>query len=163
MMASDGQMNMKGQGRAPEALSACPGTGLRRGWGPSGAPPVVRASGLKSGVGSALLPPMSASLGGSDSCHRREEEAAPGRLQGRGRRRWEGSWGAVLVLALMPRPSQAEQELRVAQTEFDRQAEVTRLLLEGISSTHVSPAPVSSFCRPPSSCRPSCPHETSPY
>ncbi|XP_077821664.1 endophilin-B2 isoform X4 [Macaca mulatta] len=35
----------------------------------------------------------------------------------------------------------AEQELRVAQTEFDRQAEVTRLLLEGISSTHVSPPP----------------------
>lgn len=32
---------------------------------------------------------------------------------------------------------QAEHELRVAQTEFDRQAEVTRLLLEGISSTHV--------------------------
>ncbi|KAA8592830.1 hypothetical protein FQN60_018285 [Etheostoma spectabile] len=30
----------------------------------------------------------------------------------------------------------AEHELRVAQTEFDRQAEVTRLLLEGISSTH---------------------------
>ncbi|XP_035246962.1 endophilin-B2-like isoform X7 [Anguilla anguilla] len=33
--------------------------------------------------------------------------------------------------------SAAEMELRVAQTEFDRQAEVTRLLLEGISSTHV--------------------------
>jgi len=33
---------------------------------------------------------------------------------------------------------QANHELRVAQTEFDRQAEVTRLLLEGISSTHVS-------------------------
>ncbi|CAH2316317.1 endophilin-B2 isoform X2 [Pelobates cultripes] len=32
----------------------------------------------------------------------------------------------------------AELELRVAQTEFDRQAEVTRLLLEGISSTHVN-------------------------
>lgn len=32
----------------------------------------------------------------------------------------------------------AEQELRVAQNEFDRQAEVTRLLLEGISSTHVN-------------------------
>ncbi|XP_042193170.1 endophilin-B2 isoform X5 [Callorhinchus milii] len=32
----------------------------------------------------------------------------------------------------------AEQELRVAQTEFDRQAEVTRLLLEGISSTHTN-------------------------
>uniref|UniRef100_A0A4W4G0K6 Endophilin-B1 n=1 Tax=Electrophorus electricus TaxID=8005 RepID=A0A4W4G0K6_ELEEL len=32
----------------------------------------------------------------------------------------------------------AEQELRAAQTEFDRQAEVTRLLLEGISSTHVN-------------------------
>ncbi|XP_018588418.1 endophilin-B2b isoform X5 [Scleropages formosus] len=34
--------------------------------------------------------------------------------------------------------SKAEHELRVAQTEFDRQAEVTRLLLEGISSTHVN-------------------------
>ncbi|XP_078282452.1 endophilin-B2b isoform X3 [Rhinoraja longicauda] len=34
--------------------------------------------------------------------------------------------------------SAAEQELRVAQTEFDRQAEVTRLLLEGISSTHIN-------------------------
>uniref|UniRef100_G3NHE8 BAR domain-containing protein n=1 Tax=Gasterosteus aculeatus aculeatus TaxID=481459 RepID=G3NHE8_GASAC len=34
--------------------------------------------------------------------------------------------------------SGAEHELRVAQTEFDRQAEVTRLLLEGISSTHVN-------------------------
>uniref|UniRef100_A0A672L1N8 Endophilin-B2-like n=1 Tax=Sinocyclocheilus grahami TaxID=75366 RepID=A0A672L1N8_SINGR len=33
---------------------------------------------------------------------------------------------------------QAEHELRVAQTEFDRQAEVTCLLLEGISSTHVN-------------------------
>ncbi|XP_041430171.1 SH3 domain containing GRB2 like, endophilin B2 S homeolog isoform X4 [Xenopus laevis] len=32
----------------------------------------------------------------------------------------------------------AEHELRVAQTEFDRQAEVTRLLLEAISSTHVN-------------------------
>ncbi|XP_032089098.1 endophilin-B2 isoform X7 [Thamnophis elegans] len=32
----------------------------------------------------------------------------------------------------------AEHELRQAQTEFDRQAEVTRLLLEGISSTHVN-------------------------
>ncbi|XP_078502019.1 endophilin-B1 isoform X2 [Lissotriton helveticus] len=29
-----------------------------------------------------------------------------------------------------------EQELRIAQSEFDRQAEITRLLLEGISSTH---------------------------
>nr|XP_055024028.1 endophilin-B2a isoform X1 [Misgurnus anguillicaudatus] len=32
----------------------------------------------------------------------------------------------------------AEHELRVAQTEFDRQAEVTRLLVEGIGSTHVN-------------------------
>ncbi|XP_055087774.1 endophilin-B2-like isoform X3 [Periophthalmus magnuspinnatus] len=32
----------------------------------------------------------------------------------------------------------AEHELRVAQTEFDRQAEVTTLLLEGISSTHLN-------------------------
>ncbi|KAG8436691.1 hypothetical protein GDO86_007689 [Hymenochirus boettgeri] len=29
-----------------------------------------------------------------------------------------------------------EQELRITQSEFDRQAEITRLLLEGISSTH---------------------------
>uniref|UniRef100_A0A8C9YD21 Endophilin-B1 n=1 Tax=Sander lucioperca TaxID=283035 RepID=A0A8C9YD21_SANLU len=40
-----------------------------------------------------------------------------------------------LILVLL---FQAEHELRVAQTEFDRQAEVTRLLLEGISSTHVN-------------------------
>ncbi|KAI5608940.1 SH3-domain GRB2-like endophilin B1, partial [Silurus asotus] len=32
--------------------------------------------------------------------------------------------------------SVAEMELRIAQSEFDRQAEITRLLLEGISSTH---------------------------
>ncbi|KAJ8300195.1 hypothetical protein KUTeg_021714 [Tegillarca granosa] len=31
---------------------------------------------------------------------------------------------------------QAEADLRVAQAEFDRQAEITKLLLEGISSTH---------------------------
>ncbi|XP_078075058.1 endophilin-B1-like isoform X2 [Mustelus asterias] len=30
----------------------------------------------------------------------------------------------------------AEQEMRITQSEFDRQAEITRLLLEGISSTH---------------------------
>ncbi|KAJ7399120.1 Endophilin-B2 [Pitangus sulphuratus] len=34
--------------------------------------------------------------------------------------------------------SAAEHEMRLTQTEFDRQAEVTRLLLEGISSTHVN-------------------------
>lgn len=33
--------------------------------------------------------------------------------------------------------TQAEQELRMTQSEFDRQAEITRLLLEGVSSTHV--------------------------
>ncbi|XP_062372109.1 endophilin-B1-like isoform X1 [Sardina pilchardus] len=32
--------------------------------------------------------------------------------------------------------SQAETELRISQSEFDRQAEMTRLLLEGLSSTH---------------------------
>ncbi|XP_036410036.1 endophilin-B1b isoform X1 [Megalops cyprinoides] len=32
--------------------------------------------------------------------------------------------------------TQAETELRVTQSEFDRQAEITRLLLEGIGSTH---------------------------
>ncbi|KAG1944144.1 endophilin-B1 [Pimephales promelas] len=30
----------------------------------------------------------------------------------------------------------AEQDLKMTQSEFDRQAEITRLLLEGISSTH---------------------------
>lgn len=30
----------------------------------------------------------------------------------------------------------AEQELKVTQSEFDRQAEITRLLLDGVSSTH---------------------------
>ena len=33
---------------------------------------------------------------------------------------------------------QAESELRVAQTEFDRQCEVTRLLLEGLGGAYVS-------------------------
>lgn len=43
------------------------------------------------------------------------------------------------LLCRTPHPVlQAEHELRLTQTEFDRQAEVTRLLLEGISSTHVS-------------------------
>jgi endophilin-B len=32
----------------------------------------------------------------------------------------------------------AEKEVRVAQSEFDRQAEITKLLLEGISSSHAS-------------------------
>ncbi|XP_077309092.1 endophilin-B1 isoform X1 [Lithobates pipiens] len=32
--------------------------------------------------------------------------------------------------------TRSEQELRITQSEFDRQAEITRLLLEGISSTH---------------------------
>ncbi|KAL5012306.1 hypothetical protein ScPMuIL_010857 [Solemya velum] len=32
--------------------------------------------------------------------------------------------------------NQAEADLRVAQAEFDRQAEITKLLLEGVSSTH---------------------------
>jgi len=32
----------------------------------------------------------------------------------------------------------AENELRIAQSDFDRHAEVTRLLLEGLSSSHVS-------------------------
>ncbi|XP_078416865.1 endophilin-B1-like isoform X5 [Cetorhinus maximus] len=32
--------------------------------------------------------------------------------------------------------SAAEQEMRITQSDFDRQAEITRLLLEGVSSTH---------------------------
>lgn len=31
---------------------------------------------------------------------------------------------------------QAENDLRRAQSEFDRQAEITKLLLEGVSSSH---------------------------
>lgn len=34
----------------------------------------------------------------------------------------------------------------MTQSEFDRQAEITRLLLEGISSTHVGDAAESSCC-----------------
>lgn len=33
---------------------------------------------------------------------------------------------------------QAEKEVELCQAEFDKQAEITRLLLEGISTTHVS-------------------------
>uniref|UniRef100_A0A8C2L7C8 Endophilin-B2 n=1 Tax=Cyprinus carpio TaxID=7962 RepID=A0A8C2L7C8_CYPCA len=45
---------------------------------------------------------------------------------------------ANLQWLIMASYKMIEHELRVAQTEFDRQAEVTRLLLEGISSTHVN-------------------------
>lgn len=78
-------------------------------------------------------------------------------LGGAGKGSWEGGLGASRSDTHQPppRPSQSEQELRVAQTEFDRQAEVTRLLLEGISSTHVSPLPTSSFLI---RCHHSCPH-----
>lgn len=34
---------------------------------------------------------------------------------------------------------QAEADLRVAQSEFDKQAEILKLLLEGIQTAHVSP------------------------
>lgn len=33
---------------------------------------------------------------------------------------------------------QAERDLRIAQSEFDRQAEITKLLLEGVSSSHAA-------------------------
>uniref|UniRef100_A0AAX7V436 SH3-domain GRB2-like endophilin B2b n=1 Tax=Astatotilapia calliptera TaxID=8154 RepID=A0AAX7V436_ASTCA len=51
------------------------------------------------------------------------------------------SFNMTRVVSFLPSSRlvfQAEHELRVAQTEFDRQAEVTRLLLEGISSTHLN-------------------------
>ncbi|XP_070107676.1 endophilin-B2 isoform X3 [Equus przewalskii] len=52
---------------------------------------------------------------------------------------WQEPWaGSQLIQLWNDEVDKAEQELRVAQTEFDRQAEVTRLLLEGISSTHVN-------------------------
>ncbi|XP_037115435.1 endophilin-B2a isoform X6 [Syngnathus acus] len=61
----------------------------------------------------------------------------------------EGDWRTISVVpdfqetrprnyVLSASASAAEHELRVAQTEFDRQAEVTRLLLESISSTHMN-------------------------
>uniref|UniRef100_A0A4W5QY59 BAR domain-containing protein n=1 Tax=Hucho hucho TaxID=62062 RepID=A0A4W5QY59_9TELE len=34
--------------------------------------------------------------------------------------------------------SQAEMELRISQCVFDRQSEITRLLLEGINTTHAA-------------------------
>ena len=43
----------------------------------------------------------------------------------------------VSVMTVCCVPHQAEQDLRMTQSEFDRQAEITRLLLEGVSSTHV--------------------------
>ncbi|XP_076320856.1 endophilin-B1-like isoform X8 [Tachypleus tridentatus] len=38
----------------------------------------------------------------------------------------------------MEAQANAEQELRVAQAEYDRQAEITKLLLEGVSSAHAN-------------------------
>lgn len=49
---------------------------------------------------------------------------------------WEYTQWKPFIIAVFS--SQSEQELRITQSEFDRQAEITRLLLEGISSTHVS-------------------------
>ncbi|XP_023661847.1 endophilin-B1a isoform X1 [Paramormyrops kingsleyae] len=40
------------------------------------------------------------------------------------------------VATCVDEATRAEQELRMTQSEFDRQAEITRLLLEGVSSTH---------------------------
>ncbi|XP_056012511.1 endophilin-B1-like isoform X3 [Ostrea edulis] len=42
----------------------------------------------------------------------------------------------VLMMVEDDAVSRAETELRVAQAEFDRQAEITKLLLEGVSSAH---------------------------
>ncbi|KAJ8961204.1 hypothetical protein NQ318_008887 [Aromia moschata] len=39
--------------------------------------------------------------------------------------------------SMLGQPS-AERELRIAQSEFDRQAEITKLLLEGINSSHAA-------------------------
>ena len=51
----------------------------------------------------------------------------------------------VFAVRLMKVFLQAEQELRMTQSEFDRQAEITRLLLEGVSSTHVRSPPTHPF------------------
>ncbi|MEE6494584.1 hypothetical protein FKM82_001798 [Ascaphus truei] len=44
--------------------------------------------------------------------------------------------GESSVMMWTEEVTKSEQELRITQSEFDRQAEITRLLLEGISSTH---------------------------
>ncbi|XP_026093614.1 endophilin-B1-like isoform X3 [Carassius auratus] len=43
---------------------------------------------------------------------------------------------SFMVNFLLLKWLKAEQDLKMTQSEFDRQAEITRLLLEGISSTH---------------------------
>ncbi|KAM8931008.1 endophilin-B1 isoform 2-T2 [Pelodytes ibericus] len=44
--------------------------------------------------------------------------------------------GEISIMMWTEEVTKSEQELRITQSEFDRQAEITRLLLEGISSTH---------------------------
>lgn len=44
----------------------------------------------------------------------------------------------ILTLYLILHQKQAERDLRVAQSEFDRQSEITKLLLEGIGSSQAS-------------------------
>lgn len=85
-------------------------------------------------------------LEGSLCSQGKRDRQLPGRFQGKTSRKPVG--GVWVLTAALPCPAQAEQELRVAQTEFDRQAEVTRLLLEGISSTHVSPPPTFTKAQP---------------
>lgn len=41
---------------------------------------------------------------------------------------------------------QAEADLRVAQAEFDKQAEITKLLLEGIQTAHVCFITIFNYC-----------------
>lgn len=40
--------------------------------------------------------------------------------------------------SMLGQPPNAERDLRVAQSEYDRQAEITKLLLEGVNSSHAS-------------------------
>uniref|UniRef100_A0A8C8GJF6 Endophilin-B1 n=1 Tax=Oncorhynchus tshawytscha TaxID=74940 RepID=A0A8C8GJF6_ONCTS len=47
-----------------------------------------------------------------------------------------GLFTVPLVSKRARKHTRAEQDLRMTQSEFDRQAEITRLLLEGVSSTH---------------------------
>ncbi|KAM7097892.1 endophilin-B1 isoform 3-T3 [Molossus nigricans] len=46
------------------------------------------------------------------------------------------SFSSNFIVIWAEEVTKSEQELRITQSEFDRQAEITRLLLEGISSTH---------------------------
>lgn len=47
-------------------------------------------------------------------------------------------WHLILILTTFVFFQSSDTELRHAQTEFDRQLEITRLLLDGLNNSHVN-------------------------